>query len=444
MRLAMMLIRVFTVAITLVSAIAAQEAGSPAIPNQEPAPAPALLTGQRAPHDPLSEHTTANYVTGGITISQMFTDNALLTTTDQTSDLSYDMEPHIAITHSATRLSYDLAADAGFIVNRTLSDQNRSNESGTLDVSYRLGQFTALRLSDSFMNTNGLWSGSQPGISSGPGIGPVQQPNSALFTYGHFMTNTALAELTWQFSAVDSAGIRATHSVDWFPSGADSPLIGTLYGGQTYAPEAFYNRRLSARQWFGLTARAERFDTSGPVGRTDTANMLLMYGINIRPTTTISFFGGPELAMTSLPKEPTSQPSSFPRRGWYPSAGAVFNWQGRRTSVVTSFSHSISDGAGLASAVTSDSASAELIRQLGRSFEIGPVFQFSNSEPIVGTLTFRTYSELLQFSYQIHSRYQFSGGYAREDQSASAASGNISTNRVWIGFSLGFLRPLGR
>lgn len=429
----------------LAVAACAQQTEPAETPDGEPASAPATLVGQRVPREPLAERATPNYVAGGIAILQMFTDNAELTSSDRISNLSYSIQPHIALNHTTPRLSYSLGALFGFVVNQNLEEQNQATQAVNLDLSYDLTRFTTLRLSDSFMNTTGLWTGGAGAPpEAGPGIGVMQQPNSALFTYGRFRTNTALAELSRQFSVNGVGGIRATQSFTWFPQTATSPVLGTLYGDQTYSAEAFYNHRFSLRHWAGVTVRAQRFDVGRAAGRTDTASFLFNYGVNIKPNMSISLLAGPELSMTSVPQGILSPVSPFPRRLWSPATGAVFSWQRQRTGVTASFFRQVSNGGGLASAASLSTADAELLRQLGRRLTGGLGFQYTQSMPIVTSPSIRTYSARLQFTYRIASNFAIYGGYARDENTSLGSNLSASANRVWISFSYDFSRPLGR
>ncbi|HXJ89056.1 MAG TPA: hypothetical protein VMS18_19720 [Candidatus Binatia bacterium] len=436
---------ILVVVLASVAGCSAQASEPPAQQSVGETPAPPTMLGQDIPRGRPLEGAGPNYLTGGISITQMYTDNAELTNSNPVDDLSYEFLPHLALVHSAPRLTYDLDAMAGFVVNRTLSDRNRATQTGTADLSYRMTQFTALRLSDSFLNTTGLWSGLNSGTdTSGGGIGAVQQPNSSIFTYEQFRSNTALAELSAQLNANSFAGVRATHSYTWFPNGANSPLAGPLYDGQVYSAEAFYNRHLTARNWGGITIRAQRFDLDNSVGRTDTGSLLFLYGVNIRPNASLSLFAGPELSVTAVPQGIPLPPTPFQRRLWSPATGAVLSWQGHTTSTWASFNRQINSSGGLSSAVTLTSVGGNVLKQLGRNFAFGPGFVYSESVPITETQTIRTYSGLVQFTYYVGRNYQVNGGYARDEQRPVGTNNSASADRVWISFSLDFIRPLGR
>jgi hypothetical protein len=374
----------------------------------------------------------------------MYTDNLELTTSGPVGELSWEFEPHVALSHSTVQLSYDAAVAAGFVVHRTLSDQNQATQDAAFDLSYHLSQFWVLRASDSFRNTLGLWSGvDTTGISSvSPGVGTVQQPNPSLLTFGPFRENIALAELSAQLSATSYGGVRGEQTHLWFPSSASVPALRELVGGDTYSAEVFYNHHFSQRNWGSITARVQRFDLAQALSRTDTGSVFFMYAINIRPTMTLSFFGGPQLAVTSASATITPA-NGFQRRMLSPNAGAVFTSENRTTSASLSFIHGVSDGAGLSSAVTLNSADAHIFRRFARRFEVGPGFLYSESTPIVSGGLVRTYSARLQSTVRF-SNCSLRATYSRDDRNLVGSNTAAAANSIWIAFSYDLIRPIGQ
>jgi hypothetical protein len=425
---------------SLALAACAQDAPPAATADSE---APATLVGQRARALLVGEPNGPNYLTGGVTVIQMYTDNARLTSTGNTSNLSYDIQPEIALNHAGPRLTYSMAASAGFVVNRDLQEQNQATQGGSLDLTYNLRPFTTIRISDSFTNTTGLWAGPSAGAGAGGNIGAAQQPNQSLLTYGRFWANTALAELNHQFTLNGSGGLRATHFYTWFPDQATSPVVGAIYGGQTYSAEAFYNLRISSRQWIGTTLRAQRFDVGRPFSRTDSGSLLLLYGIDFREGMTLSLFAGPELSVTSN-QGLVPTPTIVPTRMWSPVTGAVFSRAGRNTAATVSFVRQVSDGGGLPSAVTLSYVHGDVLRQLTHRIAMEVGFGYAHGTPIIGTQTIRTYSGYWQCTYRVGRNYVFSTGYSRDDNTAAASNTSASANRVWVSFAYNFMRPLGR
>jgi len=424
----------------------AQETTPPADDEMQPSNAPPTLVGQSARRRSLTEQIGPNYLSGGINITQIYTDNAALTPSGSVHDLSYSIGPHLAFAHSTPRLSYSAGIFAGFLVNRTLSERNQASQTGSVDLSYGISQFTTVRLSDSFSNTMGLWSGAEAGGSLEPstGIGALQQPNPSLLTFGGYRSNSALGELSHQFSLNSVGGIRGTHTYTSFPNSATSPLVGTLFGGQSYSAEAFYNHRFNLRHWVGVTLRADRFDIDRSIGRTDMLSAIFLYGLAIRPNISLSLFAGPELSMTALPQGFPAPVPPFSRRLWTPTAGAVFSYLRPRTGVTASVVHGISNNAGLASAVTLSTVEGTVTRQLSQFWEGGVSFEYTRNEPLVPSQRIGTYSAEVQLTAHLRNNIAVSGGYGRDENQALSTGVRATADRVWVSFSFNFLRPLGR
>jgi len=432
--------------LALVLLAQAQETQTPAENETQPSSAPPTLVGQTAPRLSGMEQNGPSYLMGGLSITQIYTDNADLSTIGRVHDLSYSIGPHLAFSHSTARLSYSAGIFAGFVVNRTLSERNQADQAASVDLSYGISQFSTLRLSDSFSNTTGLWSGSEAGGSLEPssGLGAVQQPNPSLLSFNRYRTNTALGEFSHQFSQDSLGGVRGTHTYTWFPDSATSPVVGSLYGGQSYSAEVFYDHRFSARHWFGVTLRAQRFDLERSAGRTDALSSIFLYGFAVRPNMSMSVFAGPELSMTALPQGLPAPVPSFSRRKWTPTTGAVFSYQRRRTGVSASFVRGISNSAGLASAVTLSTAGGAVTRQFSRFWEGSINVEYSRNEPLVPSEAVAAYAAELQLTAHLTNTMALSGGYGRDESRAINTGMRASADRVWISWSCSFMRPLGR
>src|SRR6266700_1310839 len=102
----------FLFAVVLLLALASpslsQESSVSDSQDREQGAAPASLAGQKPSTRPLTEGAGPNFLSGGISISQLYTDNAELSTANKISDLSYAIAPHLAISKSTVRLAYDV------------------------------------------------------------------------------------------------------------------------------------------------------------------------------------------------------------------------------------------------------------------------------------------------------------------------------------------------
>src|SRR5271166_4505916 len=128
MRFAMKASLLIGLMMLLLVAARAQETESTEVPGGDQTLVPATLAGQSAQRGLLTEQVSQNSISGGISISQMYTDNTELASSGKTSDLSYNIAPNIALNHFTPRLSYDLGVAAGFSVDRTLSERDQATQ----------------------------------------------------------------------------------------------------------------------------------------------------------------------------------------------------------------------------------------------------------------------------------------------------------------------------
>ncbi len=134
--------------------------------------------------------------------------------------------------------------------------------------------------------------------------------------------------------------------------------------------------RLSKMHYIGATYQYQMFLAYPTVGQseTQTHSIFLFYTVYLKPTLSISMFGGPQYSNTVTVR------SSDDRRAWSPAGGASMSWQGKLTSLAASYSRSINGGGGLSGAVQADIASGSLRRQFTRilSASIGASYASNN------------------------------------------------------------------
>lgn len=383
-------------------------------------------------------------LSGGLGVTGMYTDNIFLSSSVQQSDFSYDIQPYLAWRQFTSRLSLEMSGGAGIIVNQRTSERNQAAENFSVDLTYRLQRYLTLRIDDSFVNTSGLFSGITANADQS-GIGVVQQSNSTLITpASHTLTNSTLVELTDQFSSRSNVGGRGVVSILRYPGGAQSVANVPLYEGESYAVEAFYNHQLSERQWFGLTLRAQRFDSQSKLETTDAESALFFYSLQPIPTVNISFFGGPQLTVTSVVPALAGTIPSSDRRHWTPAAGATLDWQKAHTSAHLSYIRQASDGGGLSSAVTNETVQAGIRRQLSTRQQLTFAFTYAANETLVPGVKLRGYSGQGEFSRRLTGNFSAGVGYRFEQQGSAGDAQPARANRTWISFSYEFSRPLGK
>ena len=437
-------------------------------PSQQPAPAvsgtmqpaddaplvvPVTMNGQGGSMNFISETPTESYLSGGIGLTGSYTDNALLSNADKIDNFSYYVQPHINWTQITPRFTWNLGLNGGVIINNNLSDQNQAAENADLGASWRLTQHVTLRLDDTFTNVTGLFS--SIGVQ-GTGVGTVEQGNSLLVPPSQrTLSNISLAEVSDQVGRNTVVGVRGTYWLLDYPSNPQSAQFGTLYNTRAYSAEIFYDWRFAARQWFGATLRAQRFETLPSIAKTDVGGLILYYSFVPTNHITLTFFGGPEYSNT--PETAALDALGFNGQGrlWTSSEGATLNWEGGRTSGNVTFSRQLNDGGGLSSAVTLQSVSAKLRRQLSvHQNEVQFGVSDSKSDPLLpgtslsgpaavgasinGLTAFGLFQQRLARSFLVQL------GYSWQRQDVPNTVTAADSNRVWFTVSYDFLKAIGK
>jgi hypothetical protein len=436
---------------------------------QQPTPVPAVANGSSQPADDatltvpvgmngqsgslafISETPKESYFSGGVGLTGSYTDNALLTNTNQIDNFSYYVQPHITWSQITPRFTWNLSASGGVIFNTNLTDENQAAENADLGASWRLTPHVTLRLDDTFTNTTGLFS--SLGVAApGTGVGPVEQGNNTLLVppAQRTLSNMSLAEVSDQVGLNTVVGVRGTYWLLDYPSTTQSTQFGTLYNTRSYAAEAFYNWRFAPRQWLGATLRAQRFQTLPNIATTNAGGLILYYSIQANKNITLTFFGGPEYSDTPQTATLVALGFTGPSRFWTSSEGATFNWEAGRTSGDVTYSRELNDGGGLASAVTLQNVSAKLRQQVSRR---GAEVQFgvvdSKSDPLlananVGGIGLEGLSAYALFQQRVARSFLAQAGYSWQRQDVPGLGSPASSNRVWFTISYDFVKPIGK
>ncbi|MGB7497993.1 MAG: hypothetical protein WBR26_13800 [Candidatus Acidiferrum sp.] len=421
------------------------QALDPIFTSDQPIAPPPILNGQGPSLVFESEKGPRNSVFGGISFTDAFTDNMYMSSTNTESTFSYLLQPYIGIAQSTSRLNWDASFATGFFFYQHLGNENQWSKNVVVDLSYRLTEQLNLRLSDTFSDTSGLFSAANP-VATSSGIGVVEQSNNSLLLSPVQRTvgNSSLGELSYQLSPDSEAGVRGTFTLLDYPGSSSDSSFGPLYNSLTYSGEAFYNQRLSLRQWLGASVRVQTIDTQPWIGRTNTASLLLYYGAQLRPGTTLSFFAGPEYYDSSRPPDMVTSQGLFYGHQWTPALGATFNWQGESTSAFAAYSRQVSDGGGLYSAVTLQQENAALRCQLSERQAVTVGFTHSDNEPLGTAQNYSSLSASANLEHLLTRNLVLRLGYARQRQELPYSQQMASANLAWVSVTYNFMRAFGR
>jgi hypothetical protein len=447
-----MLIRVF-VGITLLAAcpLWAQDATSGGAEAAATGPSgggggmmtPAPISGEGYSMGFTSE-TRSNYLRGGLTFSTAYDSDATTGTNGQPiSDVSYSIFPTISLDQTRSRLHWVFNYAPGFTFYQKTSSLNQGDQNLGVNLSYRLSPHVTLNVRDSFQKTSNVLN--QP-ISdlSNPVSGGVTAPNNSVIApITDTLTNNASVSMTYQFSANGMIGGSGTFTNLHYPNEDQVP---GLYDSSSRGGSAFYNHRLSKMHYIGATYQYQWFLAypTGSQSETQTQSVFLFYTVYLKPTVSLSFFGGPQYSNT--------QQSGLPAlTSWSPAGGASMSWQGKLTSFAASYSRSINSGGGLSGAVEASTASGSFRRQLTRMLSMSIGASYTSNDILEALPGFNTGGQTISGNAsvrrQVGEHFNLQAQYTRLHQSYSeiaALSSVPNRNFASVSISYQFSRPLGR
>jgi hypothetical protein len=390
----------------------------------------------------------SNYLRTGISVTSTYSDNLLGGVSPRPiGDEGYSIAPFIALDETTSRLHSKLTFDPGFTFYQHTSSRNEADENGSLDVSYRLSPHVTVSLVDSFRKSSNLMN--QPNGFESQVFGSTQvSPVSVIAPVADQLSNTGTAQLTYQFGPNAMVGVSGTFTNLHYSNPAEVP---GLYDSGSRGGSVFYTHRLSRRHYVGATYEYQML-LAYPVGfraQTTTNGLMLFYSIYLKPTVSLSFFGGPQYSNTQESVAPTL-------RAWSPAAGASLAWQERQTNFAISYSRKIAPGGGLIGAVHQDAGAISVRRQLSRTMSGGFEGQYASNRLLdTGLLqaaggfngSGHSITGTVSIDRQLGEHFELGLGYSRLHQSysnISAVSSAPDTNRGWVSVSYQFARPLGR
>jgi hypothetical protein len=389
----------------------------------------------------------SNYLRTGITVTSTYSDNLLGGVSPRpVGDESYSISPYIALDETTSRLHSILTFNPGFTFYQHTSSRNEADENANLDVSYRLSPHVTLSVVDSFRKSSNLLN--QANTFGNPIFGSGQaSPVTVIAPVADQLSNTGTAQLTYQFGPNAMVGVSGTFTNLHYSNPAE---VAGLYDSGSRGGSAFYTHRLSRRHYVGATYQYQML-LAYPVGfraETQTHGLMLFYSIYLKPTVSLSFFGGPQYSDT--------EESIAPRlHTWSPATGASLAWQERQTNFAISYSRMIAPSGGLSGAVHQDAGTVSVRRQLARTMSVGLQAQYANNrlldpgllQPVGGFSSGHSISGTASLERQLGEHFALDLGYSRLHQSYSdiaAISNAPDTNRGWVSVSYQFSKPLGR
>ena len=392
----------------------------PELPYTEVLTPPMPVNSVQMPLMFSSDGERSNILSGGIQLGSGYDDNALVTPSNHVSNVSVLVLPSIEIRQNRERWSLDLAYSPGITINQNLGEQNQFAHSLSFSTNYRLSPHVSLQLRDNFAKTNNLFAGL---FGNTPGPGPLQQSNSSVITpLADSTSNNSGLGLTYQFSASSLVGMSGNYYFVNYGSLAGTPGTVWIHRFSFGERSQLLCTSFSNRHWLGATYNFQQlmFD---PGGRTTIHRVLAFYSLTLGSQMTLSFWAGPQYSTSFVSNvlvlQPTGRMLALPSQ-WSPAAGAMFDWQGSHTSLHAGYSQQISDGGGLAQAVTIKQVDAEVSRRLATRWTATAGAAYARNNPLHVTFLriapLRSFQGTAGINYRLTDNLGMSVLYGRQQQ----------------------------
>jgi hypothetical protein len=383
----------------------------------------------------------SNYLRAGLNFQTAYDDNLLPENPSKpVGEEIYSIASSFALDQSTPRTHRMFSYNPNFTLYVPTSALNALNQSATANFQYRLSPHATVNVQDTFAQTSNVFDQPYAGVpgSTQPSTQEVVAP------FADQRGNGASAQISYQFSTNGMIGGGGTSSiVDYLnPAQAQGLSNSNSLGGS-----AFYNLRLSSKQYIGGIYQYSKMTASVPVGSSDSNlnSIFATYTFYLSPSFSMSVSGGPQHFDIVEPPFPLFA-------SWTPSVTASIGCQRSRTSFAVSYSKTVTGAGGLVGAFHSDGANASIRWQLLRSWTLGLATSYANQKNVIPGLSLpseggHTLSGTVSVQHPISEHVGVQLGYVRLNQSYRAIaviSENPDLDRAYISISYQFTRPLGR
>jgi hypothetical protein len=275
----------------------------------------------------------------------------------------------------------------------------------------------------------------------------LDQTNPSLFGPPSLFTNEqAGLDFTYMPAAHTTMGVSGSYAVNFY----DDLVASALGNRDTHmaSGRVFVDQKFSARQSMSV-AYSYQLVTSQAYGRTVSHSVLLFDNWTLNPKFNISVFAGPTYVQSHQIGFGAALPLTS---GLSWSAGGTLSWTGQKTGVSVNVVRRISDGGGVGGAVQMTDFSGSVSQKIGKKWSANFFGSYtlngSNKSGLAGPPPLTYASGGLGVSREIIRNLSFNAKYWYVHQGSDAVfplNSFISDhNRVDIGISYTFSRPLGR
>jgi hypothetical protein len=385
-----------------------------------------------------------NYMSADISGSVGYINNVLPTqTATPVNDEIYSFYPTVGIIRSTVRRQVTASYSPSFLFYDPTTAYDTINHGATMTFQDRFSPHITFNVEDFFYRTSDVFD--QSYLFSGGGVtGSTQTPATILVApFEQQLSNLAHAFLSYQFGRDGMIGGGASDSTYYFSAPSSTTGLGNSHSDGAWA---FYNRRLSQKQYIGVSYQWSRTAAETSTQRSDTqTNSLLPFcSFYFTKTASISVSGGIQQVNVTSPNLPASN-------SWSPEADVSVGYQGRRGYLAASYSYTITSGEGLLGAYTTNDSS------LSGGWKLSPTWtaavsvsyaKATNATPQLFTsVGGTTISGQASISHSFRPSLLMNIGYEilHEDYSdIPIISSNPDINQVYGKITYEFRKPMGK
>jgi hypothetical protein len=401
-----------------------------------------MVSGQALPTE-VGTEANSNYLAGSLAVESAYNDNLFpYYATQAISGMSYSVRPTISFDQSRSRFRQTWNYSLGFTIYQPVAARNEVDESVSVKLEYRLSEHATLSGGDSFLKSSNVFNQGDSLLGGSVSGSPSSSPADLLFPFINQLTDTANAQISYQYSANGMIGGGGTMGLFQYPNQTQSSGI---YNSTSRGGTGFYNRRLTGAQSIGANYQYVEIVGSPTVGQVEMQlhTLLGFYSLTLEHRLTISASAGPqhfEYAQASMPNSGS----------WRPSVMASIGWQGYRGSLTANYAQTTTTGGGLLGGYASKSASASAHWRMARAWTASATANYAIYKTVTTTSTQQgahSVSGTASIEYTIGEHLVASLGYQRLHTSyggIASISRNPDSDRAFVSVSYQFKRPLGR
>ncbi|HWT66012.1 MAG TPA: hypothetical protein VN151_07840 [Terracidiphilus sp.] len=385
----------------------------------------------------------SNMLRGSLAVDAAYIDNAFSGEfTRPLHETTITIRPNISFDRTTPRDRESLSYTPGFTLYQPTSDLNAIDQSAQARIDYRFARYTALSVSNLFVQTTNMFGQSGAIISSG--VSASGDSPLLLIPFASQISDTLHATFSHQYARNQMFGAGGSFGIVHFPNPSQAP---GLYDSKSGSGSAFYAFRAGERHYLGFAYQFTRIAASPTAGEsnTDVQSFVPYYTFYIGPTISVSIAAGPQYF-----KATETGFADF--TGWAPYANASVARQTAHTNLALSYAHTVSGGSGLLGAFKQDSVNFTSRAQFSRAWAAGAEGGYTNNAnatPNLGSSFLDGHrisgKGLIQRTFGEH--FVIEAGYERLHQAypgLALLNNNPDSNRGYASITCQFARPIGR